>query len=195
MRHFSFDNIPNSVDYSSPLMSLHFLPTLLSSNISLLSHFLVSCLLSPIRARISQCGICGGQSGWHWEGSSPSSPVFSCQYRSTVAIHTRISSGGWNIGPLVATVHRRSLTPSTLIIIYPILLLLSLSLSFLHPGSLSFPFFFSPFIISFFLATYRDSMPGKTENFIFYALSGSHLFWEQRGRNVKSTIHLHSVEV
>jgi hypothetical protein len=47
------------------------------------------------RARISTCGICG-QSG-PGTGFSPSSLVFPCQYHSTVALHTHISSrgGGW----------------------------------------------------------------------------------------------------
>jgi hypothetical protein len=39
--------------------------------------------------------------------------VFPCQYHSTVALHTHISSEGWTIGPLVAAVQRHSLIPST----------------------------------------------------------------------------------
>jgi hypothetical protein len=38
---------------------------------------------------------------------------FPCQYDFTVAVHTHISSRECTVGPLVATVHRRSLTPST----------------------------------------------------------------------------------
>jgi hypothetical protein len=37
----------------------------------------------------------------------------SCQYHSAVALQTRISPGGWTIGPLVAAVLRHSLTLST----------------------------------------------------------------------------------
>jgi hypothetical protein len=35
-----------------------------------------------------------------------------CQYDSTVALHTHISSGGLTKGPFVATVQRHSLMPS-----------------------------------------------------------------------------------
>jgi hypothetical protein len=60
-----------------------------------------------VRARVSPCEICGEQSG---TGSVPSSSVFRCQYHSTVAPYTYI----WGqIGLLVATVKRHSLTPST----------------------------------------------------------------------------------
>jgi hypothetical protein len=38
--------------------------------------------------------------------------VFSCQYHSIVVLHSYISSGGWEIFPLVVAVQRRSLTPS-----------------------------------------------------------------------------------
>jgi hypothetical protein len=44
---------------------------------------------------------CGGQSGTE-TGCSPRSSVFPCQYDSTLAVHTHISSGGWTIGLLVA---------------------------------------------------------------------------------------------
>jgi hypothetical protein len=38
--------------------------------------------------------------------------VFSCQYHSTVVIHTHISSRGWTVCPFLAAVQRRSFTPS-----------------------------------------------------------------------------------
>jgi hypothetical protein len=38
---------------------------------------------------------------------------FPCQYNSTVALRTHVSSGGWTIDPLVTAVQRHSLTPST----------------------------------------------------------------------------------
>jgi hypothetical protein len=43
----------------------------------------------------------------------PSSSVFPCQYHFTVAPHTHISPEGWAIGPLIASVLRHSLSPST----------------------------------------------------------------------------------
>jgi hypothetical protein len=63
-------------------------------------------------AEVSPCGICGGQNatGTYF---SPNSSVLLCQYHSTVALHTRVSSGGWTIGQLVATVHKHSFIPST----------------------------------------------------------------------------------
>jgi hypothetical protein len=41
------------------------------------------------------------------------SGIFLCRDHSTMAIHAHVSPGGWTIGPLVAAVQRRSLTPST----------------------------------------------------------------------------------
>jgi hypothetical protein len=39
--------------------------------------------------------------------------VSPCRYHSTMVLHAHISPGGWTIGPLVAAVQRRGLTPST----------------------------------------------------------------------------------
>jgi hypothetical protein len=47
-----------------------------------------------VRAWVCPCVICVGQSGTE-TGFSSSSSVFSRQYRSTVALHTHTSSGGW----------------------------------------------------------------------------------------------------
>jgi hypothetical protein len=46
-----------------------------------------------VHVRVSPCGICGGQSGTRSE-FSPSFSGFCCHYHSTVALHTRITSGG-----------------------------------------------------------------------------------------------------
>jgi hypothetical protein len=61
---------------------------------------------------VSPCVICGGQSVTG-TGFSLSPLVVPCQYHSTVAVHTRVSSGGRTVGPLVAAVQRHSLTPPT----------------------------------------------------------------------------------
>jgi hypothetical protein len=53
----------------------------------------VSCRPLTVEAQVSQCGTCGGQSGTG-TGLSPSSSVVSCQYLSTMALHTETSSSG-----------------------------------------------------------------------------------------------------
>jgi hypothetical protein len=66
-----------------------------------------------VRARVSPCEICGGQTGAGTDYSRSYSG-FPCQYYSTVALHTHVSSGGWTVGPLVAAVQRRGIAPSML---------------------------------------------------------------------------------
>jgi hypothetical protein len=44
-------------------------------------------------------------------GLSPSCSALPCQYHFTLAICTRAWSSGWTVGPLLATVQRRSLIP------------------------------------------------------------------------------------
>jgi hypothetical protein len=61
-----------------------------------------------VYGRARPCWIYSGQSGTG-AGYSPSSSNFPCQCHSTVALHSRVSSGGWTIGPLVAAVQRPSL--------------------------------------------------------------------------------------
>jgi hypothetical protein len=63
-------------------------------------------------ARVIPCRICDGQSDTR-SGFSPSFSGFPCQYHSTAALHTHISSAGWTTGPLVAAVQRHSLIPLT----------------------------------------------------------------------------------
>jgi hypothetical protein len=45
-----------------------------------------------VRALVSPCGICAGQSGTD-TGFSPRCVVFPCQYHSAVALHTHIILG------------------------------------------------------------------------------------------------------
>jgi hypothetical protein len=47
-----------------------------------------------VHARVSLCEICGGQSGTGTLFVATSASVVPCQYHSTVALHTHISSGG-----------------------------------------------------------------------------------------------------
>lgn len=51
---------------------------------------------------------------WNWDRFSPTSSVFHCRCNSTVVLNTHISSGGWIISPLVASVQKHHLNPSTL---------------------------------------------------------------------------------
>jgi hypothetical protein len=48
---------------------------------------------AQVCARVSPCVICGGHIGTG-TGFSPSSLVFPCQYRSSMALHTHIPLGG-----------------------------------------------------------------------------------------------------
>jgi hypothetical protein len=83
------------------------------------------------------------------------SRVFPYQYHSTVALHIHISSGGWRISPLVATVQRHTLTPLTCTIIWlPTLLMLAIGFILLqfHPH-LSLIIHFSYFNLNVFLSS------------------------------------------
>jgi hypothetical protein len=46
-----------------------------------------------VSARVSPCGICGGQSGFRI-GFSSTSSIFSCQYNSIMILHTHLSTVG-----------------------------------------------------------------------------------------------------
>jgi hypothetical protein len=66
---------------------------------------------AQVRARVSQCGICGEPSVTGTDFST-SSLVFLCQYHSTVALRTHVSSRRWTIGRWWPQ-FRDSLTTST----------------------------------------------------------------------------------
>jgi hypothetical protein len=70
----------------------------------------VSRRLVTTEAQVSPCGICGGQSGTGID-FFPIASVFPCQYHSTAAPYSQVSSGGWTKGPLEVQFHRDSLTP------------------------------------------------------------------------------------
>jgi hypothetical protein len=67
---------------------------------------------TQVHARVSPRGTSGGQNGTG-TGLSLSSSVLPCQYHSIVALHTHVPSGRLTIDPLVVTVQRHHLAPST----------------------------------------------------------------------------------
>jgi hypothetical protein len=67
---------------------------------------------SRVHTRFNPCGMCGGQSGTGAD-FSPTTSVFTCQYHSTVALHTHIIWGMNNMS--VSGSSLETLTPSRLI--------------------------------------------------------------------------------